>query len=86
MKYRIEYRSSRYEGEPGSRYVTQSLGGNFYEFEAVDDADAQAQLPAQWQALIVKATKAKLHTIGYVGLERVPDATPVAVECEPPAA
>jgi hypothetical protein len=47
MKYRIEFRSSRYEGGPGERYVAQDTGGNFHEFEAADDADAVAKAPAE---------------------------------------
>ena len=85
MKYRIEYRSSRYEGEPGERYVAQNLGGNFHEFEAVDDADAQAKAPAEWQAVYAKARNAKLRSVGFVRLERLPDPTPVALQWAPAA-
>lgn len=86
MKYRIEYRSSRYEGEPGREYVVQGTGGNFHEFDATDDADAQAKAPAEWQAVIAKARAAKLRSVGFVRLERVPDSTPVAVKWTPAAA
>jgi hypothetical protein len=88
MKYRIEYRVSRYEGELGKRYVVQGTGGSFsfHEFDAVDDADAQAKAPAEWRAVIAKAREAKLRSVGFVGLEHVPDATPVAVEWTPAAA
>jgi hypothetical protein len=86
MKYRIEYRVSRYEGEPGKRYVVQGTGGSFHEFDAADDADAQAKAPAEWRTVIAKAREAKLRSVGFVRLERVPDATPVAVEWTPAAA
>lgn len=85
-KYRIEYRSSRYEGEPGSRYVAQGTGGNFHEFDAANDADAQAKAPAAWQAVLAKARESKLRSVGFVRLERVPDSTPILVEWVPAAA
>ena len=74
MKYRIEFRSSRFEGGA----VVQNIGGNFHEFDALDDADAQA--------VLAKAREAKLRSIGFVRLEHVPDSTPVPVEWVPSAA
>ena len=66
--------------------MVQGMGGNFHEFEAVDDADAQAKAPAEWQAIIAKAREAKLRSVGFVQLERVPDSTPIPVEWVPAAA
>ncbi len=86
MKYRIEYRSSRYEGEVGRSYVAQNTGGNFHEFEAVDDTDARTKAPAEWQAVLTKARQSKLRSVGFVRLERGPDPTPVDLQWTPAAA
>lgn len=85
-KYRIEYRLSRYEGTPGRKYIVQSLGGNYHEFEAADDTAAKIQAPAEWKKLLENARKAGLRSVGYVRLERIPDPSPVAVQWMPAAA
>ncbi len=66
--------------------MAQGTGGNFHEFDAVDDSDAQAKAPTEWQAVLTKARVAKLRSVGFVRLERVPESTPVAVEWTPIAA
>ncbi len=83
MKYRIEYRSSWHEGPLRTQYVVQDTGGNFHEFEAADDADAQAQAHREWQAVIAMAEKVGLLSIGFVQLEHVPDPTPVVLQWKP---
>lgn len=85
MKYRIEYRSSRYEGVAGRKYVVQNTGGNFHEFEAVDDTEAQTKSPAEWQTVLAKARQSKLRSVGFVQLTRLPDSS-VAIEWTPIAA
>lgn len=88
MKYRIEYRSSRIEGrtESSNGYVIQNLGGHFHEFDADNDADAQAKAPAEWQKVFAVAREFGLRTIGFVRLERVPDPTPIVLAWTPAAA
>lgn len=83
----VKYKEST-EGasEFSTGYTVQNLGGNFHEFEAADDAEAQAKAPAEWQAVLAKARESKLRTVGFVRLERVPDPTPVAIQWSPAAA
>ena len=79
MNYPIEYRSSWRDGE----VLVQDLGGNFHEFDAVDDADAHAKAQTEWRALMAKARERGLRSVGFVRLERAPNQVPVTLPWTP---
>ena len=82
MKYRIEFRSSRYECSA----VIQNTGGNFHDFDASDDADAEAKAADEWQNVLAKARRSKLRSVGFVRLARLPNASPTALRWTPATA